>query len=116
MRDVQSAIDAGDKRARLGMDVYVHRLVFYIGGYAALLGGLDAITFTAGVGENSSEVRAEVCERLGVFGVSWTSRPTASAARSRVISTPESKVKVLVIPTNEELAMARQSVELLASS
>ncbi len=117
MRDVQSAIDAGDKRARLGMDIYVHRLGFYIGGYAALLGGLDAITFTAGVGENSSEVRAEVCERLGVFGVQLDEQANSVRSKEpRVISTPESKVKVLVIPTNEELAMARQSVELLASS
>ena len=98
------------------MDIYVHRLVFYIGGYAALLGGLDAITFTAGVGENSAEVRAAVCARLRVFGVQLDE--DANKVRSkqpRIISTPDSKVQVLVVPTNEELAMARQSVELLSN-
>ena len=117
MRDVESAIDVGDPRARLGMDIYVHRLVFYIGGYAALLGRLDTITFTAGVGENSPEVRSEVCARLKVFGVQLDAE--ANKARSkqpRTISTPDSKVQVLVVPTNEELAMARQSVELLSDN
>ena len=117
MRDVESAIDVGDPRARLGMDIYVHRLVFYIGGYAALLGRLDTITFTAGVGENSPEVRSEVCARLKVFGVQLDAE--ANKARSkqpRTISTPDSTVQVLVVPTNEELAMARQSVELLSDN
>ena len=117
MRDVESAIDVGDPRARLGMDIYVHRLVFYIGGYAALLGRLDTITFTAGVGENSPKVRSEVCARLKVFGVQLDAE--ANKARSkqpRTISTPDSTVQVLVVPTNEELAMARQSVELLSDN
>ena len=117
MRDVESAINAGDPRARLGMDIYVHRLAFYIGGYAALLGRLDTITFTAGVGENSPEVRSEVCARLKVFGVQLDAE--ANKARSkqpRTISTPDSTVQVLVVPTNEELAMARQSVELLSDN
>ncbi len=117
MRDVESAIEAGDPRARLGMDVYVHRLVFYIGGYAALLGGLDTITFTAGVGENSAEVRSEVCARLGILGVKLDKEANKTRSKqARVISTPDSAVKVLVVPTNEELAMARQAVELLATS
>ena len=116
MRDVDAAIAAGDARARLGLDVYVHRLAFYIGGYAALLGGLDAITFTAGVGENSAEVRREVCARLAVFGVELDQDANAKRSKEpRVISTPDSKVTVLVVPTNEELAMARQAVEMLGT-
>lgn len=116
MRDVESAIEAGDERARLGMDVYLHRLVFYIGGYAALLGGLDAITFTAGVGENSSFVRSEVCKRLGSLGVELDEQANAIRSKEpRVVSSPNSKVSVCVIPTNEELAMARQAVELLGA-
>ncbi|MGI5951744.1 MAG: acetate/propionate family kinase [Brooklawnia sp.] len=114
MRDVQAAIEAGDARARLGMDVYIHRLVFYIGAYTALLGGLDVLTFTAGVGENSSEVRQEVCERLAPLGIELDLE--ANAVRSsepRTISTPNSKVRIMVVPTAEELAMARQVAELL---
>ena len=117
MRDVESAIDVGDPRARLGMDIYVHRLVFYIGGYAALLGRLDTITFTAGVGENSPKVRSEVCARLKVFGVQLDAEANKVRSKQpRTISTPDSKVQVLVVPTNEELAMARQSVELLSDN
>ena len=117
MRDVESAIDVGDPRARLGMDIYVHRLAFYIGGYAALLGRLDTITFTAGVGENSPKVRSEVCARLKVFGVQLDAEANKVRSKQpRTISTPDSKVQVLVVPTNEELAMARQSVELLSDN
>lgn len=117
MRDVDAAIAAGDQAARLGMDVYVHRLVFYIGGYATLLGGLDAITFTAGVGENSAEIRSEVCARLGVLGVELDEEKNKVRAKNpRVVSTETSKVKVLVIPTNEELSMARQAAALLESN
>lgn len=115
MRDVDAAIAAGDARARLGLDVYVHRLVMYIGGYAALLGGLDVITFTAGVGENSAEVRREVCARLGVLGVELDEQANSTRSKqARVISTPESKVTVMVVPTNEEWSMARQTDEMLA--
>ena len=114
MRDVESAIDAGNEQARIGMDVYIHRIAFYIGGYAALLGGLDAITFTAGVGENAALVRSEVCARLGGLGVELDEDANAQRSKDpRVISTDASKVKVLVVPTNEELAMARQTAELL---
>ena len=95
----------------------VHRLAFYIGGYAALLGRLDTITFTAGVGENSPEVRSEVCARLKVFGVELDEEANKVRSKQpRTISTPDSKVQVLVVPTNEELAMARQSVELLSDN
>ncbi|NLA29375.1 MAG: acetate kinase [Propionibacterium sp.] len=114
MRDVEAAINAGNDQARLGMDVYIHRLVFYIGGYAALLGGLDALTFTAGVGENAALVRSEVCSRLSGFGVKLDEQANAERSKqARIISTADSAVSVLVVPTNEELSMARQTVELL---
>ena len=110
MRDVETAINAGDEQARLGLDVYIHRLVFYIGGYAALLGGLDALSFTAGVGENAATVRSEVCARLGVFGVKLDEEANAQRSKqARIISAPDSSVAVLVVPTNEELAMARET-------
>lgn len=114
MRDVQAAADAGDERVQLGLDIYVHRLVSYIGSYATLLGGLDAITFTAGVGENSSEIREATCDRLGVFGVELDKEANAVRSKEpRVISTADSNVKVCVVPTNEELAMARQAFALI---
>lgn len=115
MRDVDAAIAAGDADARLGMDVYIHRLVFYIGGYAAILGGLDAITFTAGIGENSADLRSEVCARLGALGVELDEEANKVRSKSpRVVSTPNSKVAVCVVPTNEELSMARQALALLS--
>lgn len=114
MRDVEAAINAGNEQAKLGLDVYIHRLVFYIGGYAALLGGLDALAFTAGVGENAATVRSEVCARLGVFGVKLDEEANAQRSKqARIISAPDSSVAVLVVPTNEELAMVRQAAELL---
>jgi acetate kinase len=109
-RDITDLINSGDQRARLAMDVYLHRLVSYIGSYLAILGGVDALTFTAGVGENDSLVRAGVIKRLEPLG--FTLDEAANAVRSkdpRVISTPDSKVTVLVVPTNEELAMARET-------
>ncbi len=114
MRDVWAAAEAGDERATLALDVYVHRLVSYIGSYVALLGGVDAITFTAGVGENDFRVRARVAERLAWLGI--TLDADANAARSkkpRAISTPDSRVALLVVPTNEEFAMAREVVQAL---
>ncbi|MFZ2165075.1 MAG: acetate kinase, partial [Propionibacteriaceae bacterium] len=101
-------IDAGDARAKLGFDVYVHRLVFYIGAYIALLGGIDAVTFTAGVGENNPRLREAIVQRLEHLGL--TVDPAVNDPRSkepRRISAADGKVAVLVIPTNEELQMAR---------
>ncbi len=114
MRDVKALIDAGDPKAALGRDVYVHRLVSYIGSYMALLGGLDAITFTAGVGENADWIRAAVVERMGGFG--WKLDDEVNQTRSkqpRLISAPDSTVKIWVVPTNEELMMAREAMHAL---
>ncbi|QLQ14570.1 MAG: acetate kinase [Micropruina sp.] len=109
-RDINEAIGAGDARAKLGYDVYVHRLVFFIGAYHALLGGLDVLTFTAGVGENNPGLRADVVARLGHLGIVMDE--AANAVRSkepRVVSAEGSAVTVMVVPTNEELAMARDT-------
>lgn len=117
MRDVLALVEAGDHHAILGRNVYVHRLVSYIGSYTALLGGLDALVFTAGVGENAAWVRAAVLERLAPFGI--VIDEAANQVRSkepRAITSPESKVTVLVVPTNEELAMARETLALLEGS
>lgn len=114
MRAVRERANNGDTDARLALDVVVHRLVKYVGSYTAVMGGLDALTFTAGIGENDAVLRAEVCERLAFMGVKLDE--AANAVRSkepRVISSEDSAVKVLVVPTNEELAIARQAMSLL---
>ena len=112
MRDVRHAAESGDARARLAIDVVVHRLKHYIGAYTALLGGLDALTFTAGVGENNPWLRAEVCAGLEVLGIRIDpERNERSGDEPRIVSTDDSPVAVLVVPTNEELEIARQSLQ-----
>jgi acetate kinase len=108
LRSVHQLIAQGDQDAELALAVYVRRLAKYIGSYYIVLGGCDTITFTAGVGENDSTIRAQVCEFLAPLGVKLDS--TANTTRSsepRVISAADSSIKVLVVPTNEELAIAR---------
>jgi acetate kinase len=111
MRDVHDAAAAGDQAAQLAFDVYLHRLKHYIGGYVAQLGRLDALVFTAGVGENSPEVRAKAIEGLEVLGIRLDAARNATPSNGpRLISTDDSAVAVLVIPTNEELEIARQTL------
>jgi len=116
MRDLLAAIDDGDAAARLAFEVYVHRLRHYLGAYLATLGGADGIVFTAGVGENSHEVRAAALGGLEGFGIRLDeTRNLARAREPRVISTDDSRVTVLVVPTNEELEIARQAVAALGA-
>ncbi|WP_103662804.1 acetate/propionate family kinase [Microbacterium sp. CJ77] len=116
MRDLVARKDAGDAAAALAFDVYIHRLRAYAGAYLAQLGGADVISFTAGVGENAASVRTEALATLGFAGVEID--PDRNAARApgiRVISTDASPVTVLVVPTNEELEIARQSMQAVRS-
>ncbi|MFC7457207.1 acetate kinase [Brachybacterium sp. GCM10030267] len=115
-RDITAAIDNGDQNAELAMQVYVHRLRKYIGSYAFALGGLDAITFTAGIGENVPQVRERALAGLEGFGIVLDTRRNAERSKdARVISADDSAVRVLVVPTDEELAIAQQSLELARS-
>lgn len=115
MRVIEAKIEEGDENAKNAFDVYVHRLVKYIGAYTAIMGGIDALTFTAGVGENNSTIRRMVCERLEPFGVRIDKEKNLVRSKEqRIISTPDSKVTVLIVPTNEELAIARQCMEAIA--
>jgi len=112
MRDILAGREQGDAAATLAFDVYVHRLRAYAGAYIAQLGGVDVISFTAGVGENAAAVRAEAMATLGFAGVEID--PDRNAARERGIrriSTDSSRVTVLVVPTNEELQIARQTAQ-----
>ena len=113
-RDLWAKIEAGDAHAAQAFDVYVHRLVAYIGGYMALLGRTDVLTFTAGVGENDARLRARVVGRLAGFGLVLDEAANdVRSGQPRVITAPSSTVTVLVVPTNEELAMARETVEVI---
>ncbi|MFC5502126.1 acetate/propionate family kinase [Lysinimonas soli] len=116
MRGLTDAIDAGEESARRALDIYLHRLRHYIGAYAAVLGGLDALVFTAGVGENSREVRSGAVEGLEFLGLRIDE--TANAERSGVarrISASDAPVAILVVPTDEELQIARETAAVLAA-
>ena len=116
MRNVRERALAGDRIAQEAHDVYVHRLVHYIGAYTAEMGGLDVLTFTAGVGENDHFTRARVMDRLAPFGVKYDPAVNETPSKEpRLISTSDSSVKVMVVPTNEELAIAREAMELVDS-
>ena len=112
-RDLEEGIAQGDARCRLAMSVFNYQAAKFIGGYIAAMNGVDAIIFTAGVGENNSRVRKEVCERLEFLGVEIDEEENKLRGQEICISTDASKIPVYVIPTNEELAIARETVELV---
>ena len=115
-RDIRSAMQRGDERAVLAFEVYVHRLRGYAGAYLAQMGGVDVVSFTAGVGENTPLVRAAALEKLGFAGVEIDPERNEGPGRGiRIISTDASYVTVLVVPTNEELEIARQTLEVAAA-
>jgi acetate kinase len=115
MRDIRAGVERGDPAATLAFDVYVHRLRAYAGAYLAQLGGVDVISFTAGVGENAPAVRAAAVSTLGFAGVELDERRNEARGRGiRVISSDESRVTVLIVPTNEELEIARQTLQVAA--
>ena len=114
-RDLIAGAEAGNERCALALDMFAYQTKKFVGSYAAAMGGLDCIVFTAGIGENTPTVRADVCHGLEFLGVKFDDK--ANDAKNdgsiRVISTKDSKVAVLVIPTNEELVIARETAELL---
>ena len=114
-RELQTLIDEGNEDAKLAYDVYIHALRRFIGSYLLILGGVDAITFTAGVGENAVGVRKDALAELEAFGIEiddQRNKNEEGIEGARLISTDNSKVKVYVVPTNEELAIARYAYEL----
>ena len=114
-RDVEAAVNAGNPRAQLTHDIYVNRVVNVVGGYVAQMGGVDAIAFTAGLGENDTTLREKICKGLEeAFGLDMNYELNAkSRGKELCISNPDSKVQVWVVPTNEELMIARDTVRLL---
>lgn len=117
MREIEEAAEAGDKNAALAFDMYVYRLRKYIGAYAAAMDGIDALVFTAGVGENSELLRKAVCEKLTFLGIELSDeRNRTGRGKERRISADGSKVEVLVIPTNEEWMIARDTYALVRNT
>ena len=114
MRDVESAAEKGDERAKLVLDMYFYRIKQYIGSYAATLNGVDVIVFTAGCGENDDFMREKVMQNLDYLGVEFDKEANKNFTRGEIclISKPTSRVKVYVIPTNEELVIARETAKL----
>ena len=114
MRDVENAAAAGEPKAVTAQDSYFYRIKKYVGAYAAAMGGIDVLVFTAGVGENQTPMREEVCKGLEFMGIKIDAEKNATIrGEEAVISTPDSKVKVVVIPTDEELMIATDTMSLL---
>ena len=109
MREVEQAAEAGDAAATLALEVYAHRIRAYIGAYAAQLGGLDALVFTAGVGEHGVAMRARVLRGLEFLGLTLDPHRNAGV-RDASISVDDAAASILVVPTNEELEIARQTL------
>lgn len=113
MREVEAAAADGNNRARLALDMYCYRIKKYIGAYAAAMGGVDIIVWTAGVGENQTDVREDSCKGLEFLGIKIDHEANNTKGKEAVISAPDSKVTVCVIPTDEELMIAKDTMALL---
>lgn len=112
-RDIEAEALAGGKHAKLALDAYHYSIAGYIAKCAVAMGGIDVLTFTAGVGEKSPYSRSEICKQLGIFGVEISGKANLVKGEEAEISSPNSKVKVLVIPTNEELMIAQETAKLV---
>ena len=112
-RDIEGAKDEGNVRAEAALDIFAYRVAKYIGEYAAAMNGVDAIVFTAGLGENSGSTRRVICDYLTFLGIHIDSYNNSLRGKAIEISAPDSRIRVLVIPTNEELVIARDTKELL---
>ncbi len=113
MREVEAAASEGNRRARLALDMYCYRIKKYIGAYAAAMGGVDIIVWTAGVGENQTDIRENSCKGLEFLGIKIDTEANKVRGEEAIISAPDSKVTVCVIPTDEELMIAKDTMALL---
>ena len=112
-RDIEEASKKGNERAALALEVFAHKVKKYIGAYAAVMGGIDAVVFTAGLGENSSSMRESICKGLDFLGFRIDKEKNNTRGKEAVISTDDSTAKILLIPTNEELMIAKDTAELI---
>ena len=113
MRDIEAAVERGEEKAILALDMYEYRILKYIGAYTAVLGGVDIIVFTGGVGENQTGTREKICKQLAYMGVTFDAEANKTRGEEIVISGKDSKVKVVVIPTDEEMMIARDTAEIV---
>lgn len=111
MRDIETAADAGDKKCKLALNMFAYRVKKYIGAYAAAMGGVDLIIFTGGIGENDKPSRARIMENMEFLGINFDFDLNMKVRGTNMLSKPDSKVKVMVVETNEELVIARDTVE-----
>lgn len=112
-RDIEAEIKNGNERAKLAIDTFAYQVIGYIGRFAAQMNGVDIITFAGGVGENGIEVRKQICDSLSFLGVNIDENKNNCRGKEVEITTPDSKVKVFVVPTNEELTIARDTMEIV---
>lgn len=112
-RDLCEGEENGNEKAKLALDVFAYRVAKYVGGYVAAMNGVDNIAFTAGIGENDCDMRTRVCKYLSYLGIEIDGTANKKRGEEIIISTPDSKVTVMVVPTNEELAIARETVALV---
>jgi acetate kinase len=114
MREIETAAKNGNERARLGLNMYHYRVKKYIGSYAAAMGGLDAVIFTGGIGENAPDTRREICKNLNFLGIEFDEEKNDGLrGKEMIISRDSSKVKVIVVPTNEELVIAQDTERII---
>jgi acetate kinase len=113
MRDIMQEAENGNKDCAFAIDAFVYNILKAIGSYVAVLGGIDALIFTAGIGENNSLIRQKLCEKLSYLGIELDTNANAKRPAPLEITTPQSKVKVLVIPAAEELMIAEETYDLL---
>ncbi len=111
-RDLEAAAEQGNQRAQLALDKFIYEVKKYIGAYATVMGGVDAILFTAGIGENSADLRAKICEGLEYMGIKMDVEKNKVRGEEAVVSADDSKVKIFIIPTNEELMIAMDTAAL----
>jgi len=115
MREVEEASEKGDWKASLGLDMYHYRIRKYIGAYAAAMGGVDILIFTGGIGENSEQTRSEVCKDFEYLGLKFDADKNKGVrGKEKVISADDSKVTVIIVPTNEELVIARDTRDIVS--
>ena len=116
-REIYAAVNEGDKKAALTADMLRYEIKKYIGSYAAVMNGLDAVIFTGGIGENADDMRATVCDGLTFLGIKIDKEYNKTLVKGKEgeISTPDSKVRVFVLPTNEELVIARDTKEIVTN-
>ena len=112
-RDLENGVANGDEKSIRAVKVFCYRVAKYVGAYVAAMNGVDAIAFTAGLGENDTGVREQVCSYLGYLGITLDKEANKVRGKDTMISTPDSRVKVFVVPTNEELAIARETLALV---